>query len=534
MRNNLKGITTKMILEEKKILSFSDKELIEEKFALNLQGITAFAGNILDSASGLLIKTFGTKIVGAFHAAVGPNFGRVFTLPVETFNREVEMTSNLRSSTDQDLIKVYDDIEDKINKQMANIKSRGSLFAYLNSIKTSKPYLGILKGKINTDKIPTINKKINFSTNKVDGKTITTMDKGVDLIDLINKGPKALNKALNTALNVKDEAAKKVTIDQIIKAKEKIKSKGELDELTATLLDKYNINNYKTINIGGKLYTDLDKYIVSLLHLSTTNKEDLKDLGSTIKDKLGQEISWDFLDDGKSVSTARKSNFSWVESQAISSLLIPRFITFKKMRDKAVQDIKRDPDSFVPSKDRFDDKGKKKNRFPGTVEPKRKESNIILYEDTYNVTSFSIGTETIKNDVVGKLISIAPIDGSAKEFIRRLAKGQIAIDFIFDQARVGSKKYDTEEDKEADTIKGVFVSAKIHYKDLLIFFQKIMNKTNIDLISIIKRARNVNKAETKDGEEIVNPKRPVGRPKKNRMNDGPVTVGGFRGSGILK
>ena len=516
----------KLLLKEKTILSFDDKMRIEEQFLLQERGIPSFAFNLLDSGAALLISSFGTKIVGAVKGILSKYVGKQFRLPVSAFHKNVNYSkqhgpTSMGDNDDiEQLVKIYDEIERLIIKQMQNIKGRGSLFAYLNKVNTSDTYLGLKKNSLDSKKL------LNTGTGNI--KT------SGNLFDVINqKNPEKLTQILKGVITGEDQEAINNKISNIVKKKENIKSKGEALDLSRQILAKYDINTYKNLELGGKKYTDLKQYILSLMDLAATNDRELKALSKQIKAEFGGEKVWRFSADEERVKTAHKSNFSWIESRTISKYLVPRLKKILKLRDDAIRNMKLG-DNFKTRDEKIKDRksGKK-------AEPKKETST------KKNKSQFFIDGKEIVGDVVGELMSVSPVDGSAKKFMAELKKGYVSIDFIFSSLRVEGSSIshsgkEDDSDEDMTTKEGVFVNAKIALRDVLMFFQKLLNNTKINLIKIIKVAKNVNGATNSNGEPIKKSKpsgKGPGRPSKQDQfkNDAlNFKPGGFQGSDITK
>lgn len=506
----------------KHVISLTERLNVEKKFnktkELNEIKIPNFASNLLDGAAGLVIAGFGTKIVGAVQTFLGNFIGKKFRLPVKQFydqmkyNLENDVSIGAGDATKlTDLQKVYDEFERLIQNQMSNVKSRSSLFSYLSRSPLKKP---VLK------------------------KTQLKQNRDVDIFNILNTGdPKKLENVLKKNLDTNNEKIIKTTLRTIIRELHPPKSVkpqnySQREKVAGfVLLKKYNIETYKYLKIGDKEYTDLRSYIIALMELSTTNKKELEELDKKIKDKFG-DVDYSFIKkDTSRVSTANKSNFSWLESKLISDYLIPRLEKILKLRDNAIESVKKGGINVF------------KTRQEKLNSPKQKENFIKKNIKSDKRSYFYYKGEVVNSDVLGTLMAVSPVEGSASKFIKSLKNGYVEIDFIFDDLEIegtslGRSKESAESYVENETRIGAEVSAKILIRDLLVFFQILFGNARINLLKIIRSANKYKDYYTfgnskgKGGEEeTTTVKRGPGRPKKGQT-DGYVP-GGFNSSSLF-
>jgi len=506
---------------DKKVLSITEKERITRDFELNERGITSFAWGLLDSGAGLVLAGFGTKIISAISGVLRGSVGKKFRLPVSAFSTQVKFNSdnNITGSGDKtevnDFIEVYNKIEELIEAQVSLVANKNSIFAYLNRIRRSNPLLK--KAEVNVN-IATA-KSPKFSP---DGKT---MQKEPDIYDLINtKDPKDIEKILKVAMKKNDKAIIDTKVIDIMK---KIKE-GKDDQLAnATMLKKYDINTYKTIEIGGKKFTDLRSYIAALMELSAVNKGDIEELDKNIATKFPNfdNSNSPMKGDKTRVTTVSNSNYSWMESRLIAGYLQNRYINLLKIRNNRINAIKAQGKSSFKS---------------------RADRDIIRKQEKNKpLSSFYYDGKPISDDVVGELVSVSPINGSAKEFLQALKKeSRIKVEFIFKNLSINgasTKTEDTDQENDKEELtQGNIVSAEIAMSDLLLFFQKITGNLRINLLKIIKTSRDrVNdftdyRPQNKDKKDTDRETRPVGRPtkdSKDRRKE--YKIGGFSGGDVF-
>lgn len=543
-------VNVQRLLENKKVLSYSDKELISEQFGVYESGIRGFAYNILDVGAGLLLSSFKTKIVGALQKAIAPYVGKQFRLPVSAFVDKVKYNNQNGVGVDEktpqnELIKAYDEIERLIQRQMENVKSRGSVFAYLNRIH-KKGNSGLSKTSLDQSKLKKVS---NISFGGKEGK-IFNKD-GIDLFDLINKkDPKNLEKALKNVIKGDSEEAINSKIQKIIKHRESLPNDDTSDQKEGVLLKKYDINNYKNIEIGGKRYTDLRSYIIALLELSAVDKRDMDKLEKKVSSLFGNNVDIEFLGTER-ISTLGKGSYSWVESQLIARWLVKRFLKLLKLRDDAIMTIKaKGSSAFKTKKEKMDIR--KQDIERGKISPKKPFSpegdpNITGTKKKYSynfikgnnkktpqTSSFYYKGKQITNDVVGVLEGVGLVDGSAIEYLKRLKKGWVDIDIMFSSMRIENTNISIDtKDKEGDFVESEVINAKIKISDILLFFQNIIKNTSFNLLRIIKNSSTVvDNLDPRKNKEERKPGRPSSQSKKDeRMRA--YNKGGFKGTDIF-